>query len=68
MEEQILKPAEVVIVEDGPITNNRIKNIIDKYKRNYPHVIKSSDLKWKQRDWVDALNTWRWRQLYYGLP
>lgn len=40
LEEQLLKPAEVVIVEDGPITIE-LKNIIDKYKRDYPNIIKS---------------------------
>lgn len=54
LEEQILKPAEVVIVEDGPITTE-LKNIIDKYKRNYPNVIKSVILN-ENKGLGDALN------------
>ncbi len=39
LEEQLLKPKEVVIVENGPITIE-LKNVLNKYKKDYSNIIK----------------------------
>lgn len=52
--EQTLKPKEIVIIEDGPITIDLI-NILDKYKNEYPNIIKSVVLN-ENKGLGDALN------------
>lgn len=54
LEEQTLKPKEIVIVEDGPITEE-LKKVIIKYKEKYPNIIKSVILE-KNQGLGDALN------------
>jgi len=55
LDDQFLKPKEVVIVEDGPITEE-LKKVIIKYKEKYPNLIKSVILK-KNQGLGEALNT-----------
>ncbi|TGG88018.1 glycosyltransferase [Geotoga petraea] len=52
--DQTLKPAEVVIVEDGPISEE-LKKIIEKYKKDFTEIIKSIKIK-ENKGLGDALN------------
>lgn len=52
--EQTLIPKEVILVEDGPITV-QLKEIIEKYKMEFPNIIKSIKLE-NNKGLGDALN------------
>lgn len=52
--EQTLIPKEIILVEDGPITV-QLKEIIEKYKMQFPNIIKSIKLE-NNKGLGDALN------------
>jgi len=52
--EQTLIPKEIILVEDGPITV-QLKEIIEKYKMEFPNIIKSIKLE-NNKGLGDALN------------
>ena len=44
IEDQTLKPAEVILVEDGPLTDE-LYQVIDDFKQKYPDILKTVPIK-----------------------
>ena len=44
IEDQTLKPAEVILVEDGPLTD-KLYRVIDEFKKKYPDILKTVPIK-----------------------